>query len=67
MSESAGFDLDVSVDRAWKGFRAALADRIAGLGLGETCHVEVETADGEEEPGCAPYVVPSLRRGRASW
>ncbi len=56
MSKSAGIDLDDSVDKAWKGFRRALADRLVGLEVGETFHVEVETANGEEEPGCAPYV-----------
>ena len=56
LSKSAGFDLDDSVDKAWRGFRRALADRIVGLEVGESFYVEVETPNGEEEPGCAPYV-----------
>ncbi len=56
MSKSAGFDLDDSVDKAWRGFRRALADRMVGLEVGESFYVEVETPNGEEESGCAPCV-----------
>ena len=56
MSKSASVDLDRVTAKAWRRFRAELADRIAGLRQGEVLSVEVEVAADETESGCAPYI-----------
>ena len=56
MGEFAGFDLDRSTERAWSGFQARLADRVADLCDDEIVVVEVGSVVEEDADGAAPYV-----------
>ncbi len=47
-------DLDESVERAWKQYRAALAEALDGLGEDESIQIELEA--GSDNGGTTPYV-----------
>lgn len=51
-----GFDLDISVDRAWAEFQARLADHISIMVDGDVLAVEAATSDVDTAEGGAPCV-----------
>ncbi|WP_092807487.1 T3SS (YopN, CesT) and YbjN peptide-binding chaperone 1 [Rhodococcus globerulus] len=51
-----GFDLDISVDRAWAEFQARLADHISIMVDGDVLAVEAATSDIDTAEGGAPCV-----------
>ena len=51
-----GFDLDVSVDRAWAEFQRRLGDHISIMVDGDVLAVESSTGDFDPADGAAPCV-----------
>ncbi|MBO0846491.1 MAG: hypothetical protein J2P22_13860 [Nocardioides sp.] len=62
MKDARQLSLDETTDAAWSRFRQALADRLAGLDVGDAVVVRVEGDDSDD--ACTPYVQASSDDGQ---